>query len=81
MTQLKNELAWQRPTLTKGNPSLPSALRSLTTVFGMGTGVTFLPSSPHNFHFVSFLHINATGLAGFEPTREGVKVPCLTAWL
>ena len=21
------------------------------------------------------------GLAGFEPTHEGVKVPCLTAWL
>ncbi len=42
--------AWQRPTLTKGNPSLPSALRSLTSVFGMGTGVTFLPSSPHNFN-------------------------------
>ena len=44
------ESAWQRPTLTKGNPSLPSALRSLTSVFGMGTGVTFLPSSPHNFN-------------------------------
>ena len=42
------ESAWQRPTLTKGIPSLPSALRSLTSVFGMGTGVTFLPSSPHN---------------------------------
>jgi hypothetical protein len=22
-----------------------------------------------------------TGVAGFEPTHEGVKVPCLTAWL
>ena len=21
------------------------------------------------------------GIAGFEPAREGVKVPCLTAWL
>ncbi len=21
------------------------------------------------------------GVAGFEPTNEGVKVPCLTAWL
>ena len=28
------------------NPQLPSALRSLTSVFGMGTGVTFSPSSP-----------------------------------
>uniref|UniRef100_UPI001C628839 hypothetical protein n=1 Tax=Mesobacillus zeae TaxID=1917180 RepID=UPI001C628839 len=25
--------AWQRPTLTGGNPQLPSALRSLTSVF------------------------------------------------
>ena len=22
-----------------------------------------------------------TGIAGFEPAHEGVKVPCLTAWL
>ena len=24
---------------------------------------------------------NKTGLAGFEPARDGVKVRCLTAWL
>ena len=41
--------AWQRPTLTGGNPQLPSALRSLTSVFGMGTGVTFSPSLPDYF--------------------------------
>ena len=35
----------RRPTLTGGNPQLPSALKSLTSVFGMGTGVTSLPSS------------------------------------
>ena len=23
----------------------------------------------------------STGVAGFEPTRKGVKVLCLTAWL
>ena len=40
--------AWRRPTLTRGNPSLPSALRSLTSEFGMCSGVTFSPSSPHN---------------------------------
>ena len=39
-------LARQRPTLAGGNPQLPSALESLTSVFGMGTGVTFPPSSP-----------------------------------
>ena len=42
-----NITAWRLPTLTGGNPQLPSALRSLTSVFGMGTGVSFLPSSPH----------------------------------
>ncbi len=25
--------------------------------------------------------LRTTGVAGFEPTHEGVKVPCLTAWL
>ena len=39
--------AKRRPTLTGGNPQLPSALKSLTAVFGMGTGVTSLPSSLH----------------------------------
>jgi hypothetical protein len=38
--------AWHRPTLAGGNPQLPSALRSLTSVFGMGTGVTFSLSPP-----------------------------------
>ena len=41
------KFAWRRPALTKGNPSLQSALRSLTSVFGMGTGVSFLLSPPH----------------------------------
>ena len=38
--------AWQRPTLAGETPQLPSALKSLTSVFGMGTGVTSSPSSP-----------------------------------
>ena len=38
--------AKRRPTLTGGSPQLPSALKSLTSVFGMGTGVTSSPSSP-----------------------------------
>ena len=41
-----NITAWQRPTLTGTVSQLPSALRSLTSVFGMGTGVTFSPSLP-----------------------------------
>jgi hypothetical protein len=41
--------AWQRPTLTGTKSQLPSAQRSLTSVFGMGTGVTFLPLLPDCF--------------------------------
>ncbi len=33
-------LAWRRPTLAGAMPQLPSALESLTAVFGMGTGVS-----------------------------------------
>ena len=42
-------IAWQRP--THGTRSqLPSALESLTSVFGMGTGVASLPSLPDCIH-------------------------------
>ena len=44
-----NLQAWQRPTLAGGSPQLPSALKSLTTVFGMGTGVTSSLSPPDLF--------------------------------
>ena len=40
-------VAKRRSTLTGGSPQLPSTLKSLTSVFGMGTGVTSLPSSLH----------------------------------
>ena len=42
----KTLLARRRPTLTGEPPPLPSALKSLTTVFGMGTGVTSSLSPP-----------------------------------
>jgi hypothetical protein len=47
--------AWQRPTLAE-KPQLPLALKSLTSVFGMGTGVTsslLSPEAPRRFHFCS----------------------------
>ena len=47
--------AWQRPTLTGAKPQLPSALRSLTSVFGMGTGVAFSPLLP-DFHQTLFYY-------------------------
>ncbi len=46
--------AWQRPTLTGTRSQLPSALESLTSVFGMGTGVTSLPSLPDFYHYKHF---------------------------
>ena len=35
----------------QGNPQVSSALRSLTSVFGMGTGISSLSSSPETFCF------------------------------
>ncbi len=43
------EIAWRRPTLAGAKPRLPLALKSLTSVFGMGTGVTSSPKPPDNF--------------------------------
>ncbi len=43
--------AWQRPTLTGTRSQLPSAQKSLTSVFGMGTGVTSLPSLPDSYYY------------------------------
>ena len=39
-------IAWRRPTLAGVKPQLPWALKSLTSVFGMGTGVTSSLSPP-----------------------------------
>src|SRR5699024_10753865 len=52
---IKINNAWQRPTLTGPKVQLPSALRSLTAVFGMGTGVSFLLPSPHIVCYISNL--------------------------
>ena len=52
--------AKRRPTLTGGSPQLPSALESLTSVFGMGTGVTSLPSSLHYWKIVLSKLINVS---------------------
>ena len=71
----------QRPTLTKGNPSLQSALRSLTSVFGMGTGVTFSPSSPHNVIKTKdrkFYPVSDIGKTGFEPATPWSQTKCST---
>ena len=46
---------WRIPIFTGSNPQLSSALLSLTSVFGMGTGVTSAISSPENYYaFLKF---------------------------
>jgi hypothetical protein len=61
-TELLRNIAWQRPTLPGAMPQVPSALKSLTVVFGMGTCVTSSPSSPDN----SILSIISTLLITHE---------------
>ena len=36
----------RRPTLARASPALPSAMEPLTSVFGMGTGMTTPPWPP-----------------------------------
>ena len=45
--------AWRCPTLTWGNPTLPSALLRFTTEFGMGSGGTATLWSPSKFGLLS----------------------------
>src|SRR6478752_4069240 len=47
------------------NPQLPSALRSLTSVFGMGTGVTFSLSSPNFFKDIYYYTVFLKFFKGF----------------
>ena len=49
--------AWQFPTLTWGDPTLPSALRRFTSEFGMGSGGTTALVPPGKF---CFQHVSRT---------------------
>ena len=40
MARRRKKKSRQRPTLARASPALPSAMEPLTSVFGMGTGVT-----------------------------------------
>ena len=51
--------AWQFPTLTWGDPTLPSALRRFTSEFGMGSGGTTALKPPGKFCYQhASLHVN-----------------------
>ena len=43
---------WQFPTLTWGDPTLPSALRRFTSEFGMGSGGTTALKPPGKFCYL-----------------------------
>ena len=45
--------AWQFPTLTWGDPTLPSALQRFTSEFGMGSGGTAALWPPSKFGFIT----------------------------
>ncbi len=79
--------AWQFPTLTWGDPTLPSALRRFTSEFGMGSGGTTALVPPGKF-FVLVLsfalilrwllsRVSVTYLCMLLPSRR--LPPCLSA--
>ncbi len=56
--------AWQFPTLTWGDPTLPSALRRFTSEFGMGSGGTTALQPPGKFfcaQYAIFYRISCAG--------------------
>ena len=74
--------AKRRPTLTGGSPQLPSALKSLTSVFGMGTGVTSLPSSLHYFRLpIQLMSWNPLKESFFQNWINGSLNLCNKMWL
>ena len=66
--------AWQRPTLTGTRSQLPSALESLTSVFGMGTGVTSSLSSLHNMRIVPSKLDNGTESVFFWLSPRSISI-------
>ena len=78
------ESAWRRPTLTGGNPQLPSALKSLTSVFEFRLAISgesprqLVRSDPH----VPTAHIPVFSLGAFLiflllPSLKLVIILCL----
>ena len=57
--------AWQFPTLTWGDPTLPSALRRFTSEFGMGSGGTTALLPPGKFCCQKRIFYTDAALAAF----------------
>ena len=62
---LRNNISLATSYSHRTRSQLPSALESLTSVFGMGTGVTSLPSLPDFYHYKHF----------FEMSRRKLYIP------
>ena len=67
--------AWQFPTLTWGDPTLPSALRRFTSEFGMGSGGTTALSPPGKFCFTSPSYDALINLYQAENHLKSAKTP------
>ena len=67
--------AWQFPTLTWGDPTLPSALRRFTSEFGMGSGGTTALSPPGKFCFTSPSYDALINLYHAENRLKSAKTP------
>ncbi len=67
--------AWQFPTLTWGDPTLPSALRRFTSEFGMGSGGTTALSPPGKFCFTSPSYDALVNLYHAENHLKSAKTP------
>ncbi len=52
---------------------VPSALKDLTSVFGMGTGVTPSPSSPDNEKY--FVMVEVSGIEPLTSCLQGRRSP------
>ena len=69
-----NKKSRRRPTLTRASPALPSAMERLTSVFGMGTGVTTPLWPPAKNRLKTLLFFELSSFRVFElPFRRFEK--------
>ena len=72
MTSSPEKKSWQRATLPRAIPAVPSPLEPFTSVFGMGTGVATPPWPPGKKHTEEIdLSVSTRNRTGFmAPKRK-----------
>ncbi len=82
MAFLSQNKVWQFPTLTWGDPTLPSALRRFTAEFGMGSGGTTALSPPDKF-FIRYHGADTQIRTGDLTLTKGVlyQLSHISKWL